>query len=53
MDDLYTKWKTMWDAKEPTTQMFFLINAIIALIITSKAFSKNSETKFLIKTGTA
>ena len=44
MDDLYTKWKTMWDAKEPTTQMFFLINAIIALIISSKAFTKNSET---------
>ena len=44
MDDLYTKWKTMLDAKEPTTQMFFLINAIIALIITSKAFTKNSET---------
>lgn len=44
MDDLYIKWKTMWDAKEPTTQMFFLINAVIALIISSKAFTKNTET---------
>ena len=44
MDDLYIKLKTMCDAKEPTTQIFFLANAIIALVIASKAFSKTSET---------
>ena len=43
MDDLYIKWKTMWDAKEYTTQLFFLANVIIALIIAYKPFQANAE----------
>ena len=33
MDDLYTKWKVMWDAKEYGTQGFFFVSAIVALFI--------------------
>lgn len=33
MDDLMTKWQTMWDAKEYTIQLFFLANFLIALYI--------------------
>lgn len=43
MDDLYTKWKTMWDAKEWGTQGFFLAMAIIGLVIMSQPFRSNSE----------
>ena len=43
MDDLYIKWKTMWDAKEYTTQAFFFMNAIIALIIMSGPLRANNE----------
>ncbi|MEJ2114512.1 MAG: hypothetical protein P8X88_00245 [Gammaproteobacteria bacterium] len=35
MDDLYTKWRTMWDAKEYTTQFFFLANFLFAIYIAS------------------
>ena len=35
MDDLMTKWQTMWDAKEYTTQAFFLVNLLIAMYIAS------------------
>lgn len=35
MDDLFVKWRTMWDAKEYTIQLFFLANFIIALYIAS------------------
>ena len=35
MDDLFVKWRTMWDAKEYTTQLFFLMNFLIALYIAS------------------
>lgn len=42
MDDLYTKWRTMWDAKEHTTQLFFLANVIIAIYIGSRAFTANA-----------
>lgn len=35
MDDLFVKWRTMWDAKEYTTQLFFLANFLIALYIAS------------------
>ena len=35
MEEFYVKWRTMWDAKEYTTQLFFLVNLIIALWITS------------------
>ena len=38
MDDLYIKWKTMWDAKEYTTQLFFLANVVIALVIAARPF---------------
>ena len=43
MDELYIKWKTMWDAKEYTTQFFFLFSAVIALIIMSGPFKANNE----------
>ena len=43
MDDLYIKWKTMWDAKEYTTQLFFLANIIIALVIAWKPLRVNAE----------
>ena len=35
--DLYDKWKMMWDAKEWSTQGFFLVNAFVALVIMSQA----------------
>lgn len=35
MEDLFVKWRTMWDAKEYTTQLFFLANLVIALYIAS------------------
>ncbi len=35
MDDLMTKWQTMWDAKEYTIQLFFLANFLIALYVMS------------------
>lgn len=40
MDDpsLYIKWKTMWDAQEMTTQLFFLVNVIIGIVIAAQPF---------------
>ena len=38
MDELFVKWRTMWDAKELTTQLFFLFNFIAALYIASIPF---------------
>ena len=35
--ELYEKWKMMWDAKEWSTQGFFLVNAFVALVIMSQA----------------
>ncbi len=35
MDDLFVKWRTMWDAKEYTIQLFFLANLLTALYIAS------------------
>ncbi len=35
MDDLFVKWRTMWDAKEYTVQAFFMINFLIALYVAS------------------
>ena len=35
MDELYVKWRTMWDAKEYTTQLFFLFNLLVAFYIAS------------------
>lgn len=35
MDDLFIKWRTMWDAKEYTIQLFFLFNLCAALYIAS------------------
>ena len=43
MDDLYIKWKTMWDAKEYTTQFFFLFSAIIGLVIMAGPLRANAE----------
>ncbi len=43
MDDLYTKWKVMWDAKEYGTQGFFFVSAIIALVIMSVPLRATSE----------
>ena len=47
MDELYTKWKTMWDAKEYTTQAFFFANVVVALIIMSSPLrGANNEGTF-------
>ncbi len=43
MEDLYIRWRTMWDAKEYTTQLFFLFNAVVAFIIMYKPFQANNE----------
>ncbi len=51
MDDLYIRWRTMWDAKEYTTQLFFLANVIIALVIASKPFRMSEEGTTIAKRG--
>lgn len=51
MDDLYTKWKTMWDAKEYTTQLFFLANVIIALYIGSRSMTTSAQGSTMAKRG--
>ncbi len=33
MEELFIKWRTMWDAREYTTQLFFLANLVVALYI--------------------
>lgn len=35
MEELFIKWRTMWDAREFTTQLFFLFNLVFALYIAS------------------
>lgn len=43
MDDLFIKWRTMWDAKEYTTQAFFLVNFLAALYIASLPMRSNGR----------
>jgi len=43
MDDLFTKWKVMWDAKEWGTQGFFIVSAVVALIIMYGPLRATSE----------
>lgn len=43
MDDLYVKWRTMWDAKEWSTQGFFFVNALVAFVIMSQPLKANNE----------
>lgn len=43
MDDLFIKWRTMWDAKEYTTQAFFVVNFLIALYIASIPLRSSSR----------
>lgn len=43
MDDLYTKWKVMWDAKEWGTQGFFLAMAIVGVVIMTHPLRANYE----------
>ena len=38
MEELYIRWRTMWDAREYTTQLFFLANLIIAAYIVWSPF---------------
>lgn len=38
MEELFIRWRTMWDAQEHTTQLFFLANLIIAGYITWSPF---------------
>jgi len=38
VEELFIKWRTMWDAKEHTTQLFFLVNLIFAGYITWTPF---------------
>ena len=51
MDDLYVRWRTMWDAKEYTTQLFFLANVIIALVIAARPFMGEQEGTTMVKRG--
>lgn len=43
MDELIVKWRTMWDAKEYTTQLFFLFNLVFAFYITSLPFRSSGK----------
>ncbi len=43
MDDLYTKWKAMWDAQEWGTQGFFLAMAIVGILIMANPLRANNE----------
>ena len=43
MDDLYTKWKAMWDAKEWGTQGFFMAMAIVGVLIMANPLRANYE----------
>ena len=43
MDDIYTKWKAMWDAKEWGTQGFFFAMAIVGLVIMANPLRANAE----------
>ena len=43
MDDLYTKWKAMWDAKEWGTQGFFLAMAIVGVVIMTSPLRAENE----------
>ena len=33
MEEFFIKWRTMWDAKEYTTQLFFLFNLMFAIYV--------------------
>lgn len=43
MEEFFIKWRTMWDAKEYTTQLFFLANLIIALYVLWQPFSASGK----------
>ncbi len=43
MEELFVKWRTMWDAKEYTTQLFFLFNLIFAFYITWLPFRASGK----------
>ncbi|MGH1536547.1 MAG: hypothetical protein ACRBDX_00615 [Gammaproteobacteria bacterium] len=43
MDDLFVKWRTMWDAKEYTIQLFMLFNFLAALYIASKPLRSSGK----------
>ena len=43
MEELFVKWRTMWDAKEYTTQLFFLFNLIFAFYVTWLPFRASSK----------
>ncbi|MDW3095816.1 MAG: hypothetical protein R8G33_09110 [Gammaproteobacteria bacterium] len=43
MDDIFSKWKVMWDAKEWGTQGFFFVSAVIALVIMSGPLRATNE----------
>ncbi len=42
MEELFIKWRTMWDAKEHTTQIFFLFNVLFAAYVTWLPFRASS-----------
>ena len=43
MDDIFSKWKIMWDAKEWGTQGFFMAMAIVAVLIMANPFRATTE----------
>ena len=47
MEELFVQWRTMWDAKEYTTQLFFLFNLVFAVYVAwlpFRAVSKDTTT---------
>lgn len=43
MEELFVKWRTMWDAKEYTTQLFFLFNIVFAIYIAALPFRESGK----------
>ena len=43
MEEFFIKWRTMGDAKEYTTQLFFLCNMIFAIYVVYHPFRASSK----------
>ena len=43
MEELFVQWRTMWDAKEYTTQLFFLFNLVFAVYVVRLPFRAVSK----------
>ena len=43
MEEFFVQWRTMWDAKEYTTQLFFLFNLGFAVYVVWHPFRASSK----------